>query len=129
MNVERDDDRIREPVIGDDNKLTLRILPAYFSTMNKEYRSKVAFTQDGEVWFNLRELAHWWYERHHGRINTRLETEDALATQLKALFRAFPDQCRSERARVRAGDQDGTVRRFKVLSGDLAKLVLLRAEG
>ena len=129
LNVERDDDRIREPVIGDDNKLTLRILPAYFSTMNKEYRSKVAFTQDGEVWFNLRELAHWWYERHHGRINTRLETEDALATQLKALFRAFPDQCRSERARVRAGDQDGTVRRFKVLSGDLAKLVLLRAEG
>jgi hypothetical protein len=124
----QDPDRWRDPVIGDDNKLTLRILPAYFSTMNKDYRNKVAFHQDGEIWFNLRELAHWWYERHHGRINSRLESEDALVTQLKALSRSFPGLVRNERARVKV-EQDAKVRRFKVLSGDLAKLILLRAEG
>lgn len=120
---------LRDPVIADDNKLTLTILPAYFSTINKDFRNKIAFAQDGEVWFNLRELAHWWYERHHGRISVRLESEDAMNAQFAALEQQYPTECRCERARVKLDEADSKVRRFKVLAGDLAKLILLRAEG
>jgi hypothetical protein len=127
-NLDADEDRelIMRPIGSNDNALTLRVLPAYFNAINDpEHRGRIAFFQDDEIWFNIKQLAYWWTERHHGRINQRLESEDAMTAQIRALRTSTPEFVRPSRARI--GDKDGRVRRFWVISGDLAQIVMMRA--
>lgn len=125
--LDEDTDRelISRPIGSNDNALTLRVLPAYFNAVrDPEHRGRMAFVQDGEIWFNVKQLSHWWTERHHGRINSRLESEDAMTAQIRALRNSDPKSIRTGRCRI--GDEK-RVHRFWVLSGDLAKIVIMRA--
>ena len=126
LDEDTDRERIMRPIGSNDNALTLRVLPAYFNAVrNPERRGRIAFEEDDEIWFNVKQLAYWWTERHHGRINTRLESEDALTAQIRALRSTTPGAIRPGRARIH--EDDNRVHRFWIISGDLAKIVLMRA--
>ncbi|AOE44381.1 DNA primase/polymerase [Gordonia phage Ghobes] len=118
--------------LKNDNTLTQKLLPKYLSdkTLNPAGRSPVAtaYEEDDsyEVYVNVRALADWWKKENFGQVSSRTESENGLNQQLDALYQAFPNDVeRGRRARV---GQNGPVRRFTVLKGELAREVVYRSQ-
>jgi hypothetical protein len=103
-----------------DNKLFLELLPwalRNFNLPETAHRAgggAAAFVEGIEegapvIWFSPRQLAKLWGETNHGRVDARLDTEDAIKNQAKqagfwgvkgAMRREFRVSVRSEGARA-----------------------------
>lgn len=81
---------------GDENTLTLRILPEALAMTPRTSkpitlgRGEAAFAspvlvKDGCVWFSTTHLARWWDSVHRGRVEGRVASADALIEQARAM--------------------------------------------
>lgn len=142
-----DDPRIVERVekwvedqefFGNENTLTMKLIPTALSRTGWQNKPKgpegrwpatPAFKDmDGTIWFSPRLLAEWWSELKHGRVEARVESEEALVQQARALGLGGTAQIGRKKFRL-GGDQGGGLVMYWKLTPDLAKSVMDRSEG
>lgn len=82
---------------GDENALTLQLLPAALSYTVRTERPVVisdfggtqivspVVVKDGEVWFSPEHLAKWWETSQRGNVEKRVATKEVLIEQAKAM--------------------------------------------
>ena len=134
---------IRQGVQGD-NRLTQRILPwaiRSFGVISVKHPEPVRFVKswdqappvllgdaegadDGarEIWVNIRLLAQAWAEAQSGKVNTRLETEESLVSQLSQI--AVPHSAARKSIKM-----NRITTKYRKLQDAYAALVLSRVEG
>lgn len=77
--------------------------------------------KDPEVWFNVDLLAQAWARENGGRVEKRTQTAEALSDQAQAAG--------ARAKRVKLANSGGHLMYYRRLTGEMAQLVLDRAEG
>lgn len=127
---------------GSENTLTLRLLPealartgfpSFPSKPQGRWPATPVFIKDGVVWFSPKSLAAWVDEVRRGRIEHRVESEEAIMEQARALGLggARTDQNSGEGMRHRFSLDGDRLRKtvYWRLDTDLGTLVVSRATG
>lgn len=123
-----------------DNKLTLELLPWALSHYSMPQSAHAAGggipafveEEDGSghavVWFSPRQLAKKWYEHHHGKIDNRLDTQKSIENQAKQIGLFGTKGVVAKLFRV-SSKSEGARTRYWQISGEIAEVVIKRAEG
>lgn len=123
---------------GNENTLTMKLLPTALSRTGwveskprgpeGRWPATPVFIMNGTVWFNPKFLAEWWDELKHGRIETRVESEEALIQQARALNLGGTMGIGRKRIRL-AGETGGALAVYWKLTDELSESVINRSKG
>lgn len=127
---------LQQDAIGNENTLTLKLLPTALAQTGwlsrpqgaeGRWPSTPVFWDEGEraLWFSPQHLAQWWSEMKHGRIEKRTETVEALTQQGHALGLGGS----SQRRRFSLGGDRNKKTVYWSITGDLARAILNRSRG